>query len=95
MAGDQLSVVHLVALPSIASSRYVWAMNLELTDEQSEALIRLLSRTIDDDRYPLSPRIVLLKEILAQLRPEPERAAPLPPLRNYEPPSMGRYKRRR
>src|SRR5215469_15481171 len=39
-------------------------MHLELTDEQTEALIRVLSRTIDDDRYPLSPRIVALKEIL-------------------------------
>ena len=46
-------------------------MNLELTDEQTEALIRELSRIIDGDRYPLSPRIVALKEILGQLRPEP------------------------
>jgi hypothetical protein len=29
-------------------------------------------------RYPLSPRIVTLKEIRAKLRPEPERE-PLPP----------------
>ena len=48
-------------------------MNLELTDEQTEALIRGLRKLIDDDRSPLSPRIVLLKEILAKLRPEPER----------------------
>jgi len=45
--------------------------------------------------YPLSPRIVALKEILGQLRPEPARPAPLPPRRNYEPPSEGRYGRRR
>jgi hypothetical protein len=72
-----------------------WAMNLELTNEQKEALIRLLSRTSDGDRYPLSPRIVVLKEILVKLRPEPEPAAPRPPLRNYEPPRVGRYRRRR
>jgi hypothetical protein len=30
-------------------------MNLELTDEQTEALIRELSLIIDGDRYPLSP----------------------------------------
>jgi hypothetical protein len=48
-------------------------MNLELTDDQSEALIQELSQTIDGDRYPLSPRIRVLKEILGQLRPEPER----------------------
>jgi hypothetical protein len=35
-------------------------MNLELNDEQTEALIRLLSRTIDGDRYPLNILIVVL-----------------------------------
>jgi hypothetical protein len=30
-------------------------MNLELTDEQTEALTRALSRIIENDRYPLSP----------------------------------------
>jgi hypothetical protein len=68
-------------------------MNLELTDEQTEALIRELSRIIDGDRYPLSPRIRVLKEILGMMRPEPARPAPPPPLRNYEP-SKGRYRRR-
>ena len=48
-------------------------MHLELTDEQTEALIRELSQLVENDRYPLSPRIVALKEILGQLRPEPER----------------------
>ena len=46
---------------------YIRGMNLELTDEQTEALIRELSQIIDSDRYPLSPRIVALKEILGQL----------------------------
>jgi CO/xanthine dehydrogenase Mo-binding subunit len=41
------------------------------------------------------PGIVELKGILVMLRPEPDRPAPLPPLRNYEPPSKGRYRRRR
>jgi hypothetical protein len=66
--------------------------HLELTDEQTEALIQGLCKLIDGDRYPLSPRIVALKEILGQLRPEPERE-PLPPRRHYEPPSNGRYRR--
>jgi len=39
-------------------------MMLDLTNEQTDALARLLSRTIDDDRYPLSPRIQILKGIL-------------------------------
>ena len=68
-------------------------MNLEVTDEQAAALTRELSDIVQNDRYPLSPRIVALKEILGQLRPEPERE-PLLPRRPYEPSSMGRYKRR-
>jgi hypothetical protein len=67
-------------------------MNLELTDEQTEALTRELSQ-IQNDRYPFfSPRIRVLKDILGQLRPE--RPAPLPQRRHYEPPSKGRYRRR-
>jgi hypothetical protein len=69
-------------------------MNLELTDEQAEALIRELSLIIEYDRYRLSPHIRALKEILGMLRPEPARPAPLPPRRHYEPPSKGRYRRR-
>ena len=70
-------------------------MILELTDEQTEALIWELSQIVQNDRYPLSPRIVALKEILGQLRPEPTRPEPLSPRRHYEPPSKGRYSRRR
>ena len=70
-------------------------MNLELTDEETGALIRELTQIVQNDRYPLSPRIVALKEILGMLRPEPARPAPLPPRRHYEPPSKGRYGRRR
>jgi hypothetical protein len=69
-------------------------MNLELTDEQTEAMIRELSLIIEYDRYRLSPHIRALKEILGQLRPERARE-PLPPGRHDEPPSKGRYKRRR
>jgi hypothetical protein len=65
--------------------------NLELTEVQKEALIRELSQIVQNDRYPVSPRIVALKEILGQLRPEPKRE-PLPPLWHYEPPSKGRYR---
>jgi hypothetical protein len=70
-------------------------MRLELNGIQTEALIRELTHIIDGDRYPLSPRIVALNEILGQIRPEPARPAPLPPRRHYEPPSKGRYSRRR
>jgi len=53
-------------------------MNLQLSDDQAAALISELDRIIDDDRYPLSPRIKMLKAIRAKLKPEPVRQ-PLPP----------------
>ena len=39
-------------------------MELDLTDDETAALARLLKSTIDADRYPLSPRIQTLKAIL-------------------------------
>jgi len=68
-------------------------MQLDLTDEQTTALLAELDRIIDGDRYPFSPRIVALKEIRAKLRPEPARQ-PLPDPKRYEPPKRGRYRRR-
>ena len=56
--------------------------HLELNYMQTEVLIRELSSIVQNDRYPLSPRIRVLKEILGMMRPEPARPAPLPPLRN-------------
>jgi hypothetical protein len=71
-------------------------MDLKLTAEQAEALIRELDHIVRNDRYPLSPRIVALKEILGLLRPEPARAAAAaPPLRIYAPPTKGRWRPRR
>jgi hypothetical protein len=32
-------------------------MHLDLIDEETATLTRLLIKTIDDDRYPLSPRV--------------------------------------
>ena len=69
-------------------------MTLDLTKEETDALAKLLSRTIDDDRYPLSPRIRTLKGILAKLRPEPARE-PLPPPKVYAPPRATAAKGRR
>jgi hypothetical protein len=68
-------------------------MTLDLTEEETAALARLLTNTIDTDHYPLSPRIQLLKGILAKIRREPK-PEPLPPLKHYEPPRAGRYRRR-
>jgi hypothetical protein len=68
-------------------------MTLDLTEDETAALARLLTSTIDADRYPLSPRIQLLKDILGKIRPEPARE-PLPEPKRYEPPRGGRYRRR-
>jgi hypothetical protein len=46
-------------------------VNLELN---AEALIRECTGIIQNDRYPLSPRIVALKEILGMMGPEPEQS---------------------
>jgi hypothetical protein len=68
-------------------------MHLDLSDEEAAALAQELHTIVESDRYPLSPRIQALRAILHQLRPEPARK-PLPPLKHYEPPSKGRYRRR-
>ena len=39
-------------------------MNLDLDDEETRALLNLITEAIEADRYPLSPRVQLLKEIL-------------------------------
>lgn len=72
---------------------YLPNMTTDLTDEETAALVRLLSDAIDSDRYPLSPRIQTLKAILAKLKPEPVRE-PLPPLKVYGPPKAIARRRR-
>jgi hypothetical protein len=69
-------------------------MNLDLTDEEIAALARLLTKTIDDDRFPLSARILTLKAILAKIRPQPVRE-PLPPPKVYAPPRATARRRHR
>jgi hypothetical protein len=68
-------------------------MQLDLTEEEYEALARLLRRAIDDDHYPLSPRIQTLRAILGKIHPEPPHT-PSPPVKHYEPPRVGVRRRR-
>jgi hypothetical protein len=68
-------------------------MNLNLSDEQAALLARELTSIIDNDRFFLSPRIQMLREIRNMLRPEPPRP-PLSPIKHYEPPRVGRNRRR-
>ena len=69
-------------------------MHLDLSDDQTAALKRLLRKTIDEDHFPLSPRIRVLQGILDKIEPPPA-CEPLPPLKAYEPPRFVRGRRRR
>jgi hypothetical protein len=84
-------------------------MNIDLTDDETRAVLNLLVDAIEADRYPLSARMQMLRDILmkfgelgglppdlaAKLRryARPQ-PAPSPPSTVYEPPSRGRYRRR-
>jgi hypothetical protein len=69
-------------------------MHLDLTDEETAALIRELHNIVESDKFPFSPRIRTLRAILGKLRPEPVRK-PLPPPKVYAPPRAIARKRRR
>jgi hypothetical protein len=69
-------------------------MHLELSDEETAALIRELHDIVESDRFPLSPRIRTLQGILDKLEPPPVRE-PSPPPKHYEPPRFIRGRRRR
>jgi hypothetical protein len=69
-------------------------MNLDLSDEESAALIRELADITGNDRYPFSPRIRTLTAILMKLRPERVRE-PLPPPKRYAPPRTAAARRQR
>jgi hypothetical protein len=56
-------------------------MILDLSDEETTALLRELDGIIDGDKYFLSPRVRTLREILNMIRPEPIREPLLPPRR--------------
>jgi hypothetical protein len=49
------------------------AWTFDLTDEESEALIKELNHIIDGDRFQFSGRVRMLKAIRAKIRPERER----------------------
>lgn len=66
------------------------SMTLDLTDEEHAALVRVLQRLIDEDRFPLAPRWAPIKAILAKLDPPAPQPAPLPPLKPGLAPGVGR-----
>jgi hypothetical protein len=70
-------------------------MNLDLTDEETAALLRELDALIDGDRYFLSERIKTLKAIRAKIRSEPVREPLPPPSKQYAPPRATAAQKRR
>lgn len=65
-------------------------MTLELDDEETRALLNVLMEAIEADPYPLSPRIQLLRRILAKFGP----MAPAPPPPAHRPTPEERDPRR-
>ena len=69
-------------------------MNLDLSEDEERALVKLLRSTLDEARYPLAPRLDPLKAILAKLEPPSPNPEPLPPLRSGMGPTHGQGRRR-
>jgi hypothetical protein len=70
-------------------------MTFDLTDEETEALLKELDKIIDGDRFQFSARVRMLKAIRAKIRPEPVREPLPPPAKQYAPPRATAAKRRR
>jgi hypothetical protein len=62
-------------------------MQTDLDDVEARALLNLLLEAIENDRYPLSPRIRMLRQILAKFG---ELAPALPPPARPPTPQHGR-----
>ena len=54
-------------------------MQLDLTDDEHAALVRLLKHALDNDRFPHAPPRAPLKAILAKLAPPKPREPRSPP----------------
>jgi hypothetical protein len=54
-------------------------IRIDLTDDEATALLDLLNWLIENDRFPLSPRIQLLRHIRAQLPGAPPEPPPTRP----------------
>jgi hypothetical protein len=67
---------------------------LDLTDNQAEALKLYLRAKLDSERFPLWSAYNPIREVLAMLDPPKPRADPLPPPKIYAPP-RGTAKQRR
>jgi hypothetical protein len=64
-----------VGVPVPTSFTAAATMQLDLTDEETRALLNLLVETIEADKFPLSPRVQIFRAILAKFGP----MGPAPP----------------
>lgn len=78
-----------------AGRPHIAEMPLDLTEQEQQALVRLLRRTLDNERFPMAPRLDPPKSILAKLDPPAPRAPLPPPLRPSLAPTHGQGRRRR
>jgi hypothetical protein len=68
---------------------------LDLTDEERDELVRELKGIVNNDRFPLSPRVRILKRIIGKLEPPPPAAEPYPAPKPPGEPSWAQRKKRR
>jgi hypothetical protein len=54
-------------------------MHLDLSDDEARAHLNLLTDAIEGDRYPLSPRVRVLREIPAKFGESRAEASPAGP----------------
>jgi hypothetical protein len=92
MWSDELGSAPWCSVRQLVIGPHIGAMNLD--DEETAALTQEVHEIVENDRYPLSPRIQTLKAILVKIRPEPARE-PLPPPKVYAPPRATAARRRR
>jgi hypothetical protein len=59
---EQAGMRVAVSVAAAESPPHIHGHEPDLSDEESAALIRELDRIIQDDRYPLSPRIITLND---------------------------------
>ena len=88
--------VPLDKVPQRPQRPHIGAMqHLDLSDNEAAALTReLLNIIVENYRYPLSPRVQMLRDILAKLSAEPV-GEQQPPPKVYEPPRATGARRRR
>jgi hypothetical protein len=95
-SGKAPAALNLGREHSPAFERFPYRVDYDdLTDDETRALIQFLRRTIDEYRYPLSPRLAPLKAILAKLEPPQRPSGPMPPLQARDAPSAAGRRRRR